>query len=95
MNSKSYQEQKSKFEVGDLVCYENSSGRNICGIITETKTAPKLTEQGDMVKIYWCIDRNETDISPSSYPPMRKNGWIAAGLLMEAGNLKIVSKKNS
>lgn len=94
MNSKYYQEQKNKFKVGDLVCYENSSGRSICGIVTEIKTVPKSAEQGDVVKIYWCLDRNEVDISPSSYPPMRKDGWIAAGLLLETGNLKIVSKNS-
>ena len=65
----------------------------MCGIVTEINTISKLSTQGEMVKVYWCIDRNEVDISPLSYPPIRKNGWIAAGLLLEAGRLKIVSKK--
>ena len=46
-----------------------------------------------MVKIYWCIDKEEIDISPLSYPPVRKNGWVAAGLLRGAGSLEVVSKK--
>jgi len=93
MNLKSYREQKNKFKIGDLVCYKGCKSRSVCGIITEINKVPKLAEQGEMVKIYWCIDKNEVDISPLSYPPVRKNGWIAAGLLMEIGSLKIVSKK--
>jgi len=72
------------FEVGDLVCYK-TFGHVLYGIITETKE--------ELVKIYWCIDKNDVDISPLSYPPVRKDGWIAAGILKEAGSLKIVSKK--
>tara|TARA_Y100000034_G_C6896039_1_gene413108 strand:- start:250 stop:546 length:297 start_codon:yes stop_codon:yes gene_type:complete len=94
MNSKFYQEQKSKFEVGDLVCYNRSGSRNLCGIITEVNEIPQSSEQGGMVKIYWCIDKNEVDISPLSFPPIRKDGWVAAGLLIEIGKLKIVSSKN-
>ena len=93
MNSEFYQEQKNKFDIGDLVCYNKSGARRICGIITEVNKVPKSSEQGEMIKIYWCIDKNDVDISPLSYPPIRKNGWIAAGLLMKAGSLKIVSKK--
>ena len=93
MNSKFYQERKNKFEIGDLVCYNKSDTRSMCGIITEINKMPKSSEQGDMVKIYWCINNDEIDISPLSYPPVRKNGWIAAGLLMMAGSLKIISKK--
>ncbi len=74
------------FEVGDMVCYKKSFGHVLYGIITETKE--------ELVKIYWCIDRNDVDISPLSYPPIRKDGWIAAGILKEAGSLKIVSKKS-
>tara|TARA_Y100000310_G_scaffold117207_1_gene115961 strand:+ start:1174 stop:1473 length:300 start_codon:yes stop_codon:yes gene_type:complete len=93
MNLGYSQERKDKFEIGDLVCYENSSNKDMCGIITEIKKMPKSDEKGEMIKVYWCIDNNKVDISPLSYPPVRKNGWIAAGLLMEIGNLKIVSKK--
>jgi len=74
------------FEVGDLICYKKSLGNVLYGIITETKD--------DLVKIYWCIDRCDVDISPLCYPPIRKDGWIAAGILREVGSLKIVSKKS-
>lgn len=94
MNSKFYQERENKFEIGDLVCYNKTGNRNLCGIITEINKIPKSFEQGEMVKIYWCIDKNEVDISPLSFPPVRKGGWIAAGLLVEIGKLKIVSSKN-
>jgi len=95
MNSEYYQEHKTQFKIGDLVCYKNRTSKSLCGIITEVNKVPKLSEQGDMVKIYWCIDRDEVDISPLSYPPMRRDGWIAAGLLVEIGSLHIVSKKNT
>ena len=86
MNSEYYQERKNKFEIGDLVKYYVSFGHILYGIVTETKE--------ELVKIYWCIDRNDVDISPLSYPPIRKDGWIAAGILRETGSLKIVSKKS-
>ena len=54
---------------------------------------PKSDEEGEMVKIYWSIDKDAVDISPLSYPPIRKDGWIAAGLLQGVGSLEIVSKK--
>jgi hypothetical protein len=92
MNSKLYQERKNQFQVGDLVCYKNSGNRKLCGIITEVNKIPNSTEQGESVKIYWCIDKDDTDISPLSYPPIRKDGWIAAGLLRGIGNLKVVAK---
>ena len=92
MNLEYSQEQKNKFEVGDLVCYSNSNRVRLCGIIVEISDMPKLLNEGNMVKIYWCIDKNDVDISPLSYPPIRKDGWVAAGLLMEIGNLKVVSK---
>jgi len=93
MNSEYCQEQKSQFKVGDLVCYKNFSNRNLCGVITEINKIPKSSEHGDLVKIYWCIDKEEVDISPLSFPPVRKNGWVAAGLLQGIGSLKVVSKK--
>jgi len=93
MNSEYCQKYKEKFNVGDMVCYRGSGGRSLCGIITEINKIPKSTESGEMVKIYWCIDKNEIDISPLSYPPVRKNGWIAAGLLCGIGSMEIVSKK--
>ena len=93
MSLKLYQKSNSQFQVGDLVCYKNARARQLCGIITEVHTIPNSVEKSEMVKIYWCIDKKEVDISPLSYPPVRKNGWIAARLLMEVGNLKIVSKK--
>tara|TARA_Y100000034_G_scaffold27356_1_gene32661 strand:- start:600 stop:905 length:306 start_codon:yes stop_codon:yes gene_type:complete len=93
MSLEYYQDRKNKFEIGDLVCYKSSGGRNLCGIITEINKIPKSNEKGEMVKIYWCIDKEITDISPLSYPPVRKNGWVAAGLLLGVGNLEIVSKK--
>ena len=87
MNSELYQKYKNMFQVGDLVCYKRPVGGKMCGIVTETDK--------DSVKIYWCIDRDDrVDISPLSYPPTRKNGWIAAGLLKSVGDLQIVSKKN-
>ena len=85
MNSKFCQEHKNKFGVGDLVCYKQPAGSKLCGIITEINK--------ELVKIYWCIDKRDVDISPLSYPPMRKDGWIAAGLLKSNGNLEIISKK--
>ena len=85
MNSKFYQEHKDKFSVGDLVCYKQPMGSKLCGIITEINK--------ELVKIYWCIDKEDVDISPLSYPPMRRDGWIAAGLLKGNGNLEVVSKK--
>jgi len=93
MNSEFYQERKNKFEVGDLVCYKKSGNKSLCGIITEINKMPKSDEMGEMVKIYWSIDKESVDISPLSYPPVRKNGWIAAGLLQGIGSLEIVSKK--
>ena len=90
MNSEYYQEHKRQFEIGDLVCYKNPLARKLCGIITEIYKIPNSTEKGEMVKIYWCIDKEEVDISPLAYPPIRKNGWIAAGLLRGIGNLEIV-----
>jgi hypothetical protein len=89
MNLKLYQKSSNQFRVGDLVCYKRAPSKKVCGIITEVDRV----EKSDMVKIYWCIDKDEVDISPLSYPPVRKNGWIAAGLLRGAGNLEIVSKK--
>ena len=83
MNSESYQ--KQMFEVGDLVCYKQPHGSKLCGIITETNM--------QLVKIYWCINNNDVDISPLSYPPIRRNGWIAAEILLGTGDLEIVSKK--
>ena len=77
MNSESYQ--KQMFEVGDLVCYKQPHGSKLCGIITETNM--------QLVKIYWCINNNDVD------PPIRRNGWIAAELLLGTGDLEIVSKK--
>jgi hypothetical protein len=88
------QEHKKQFSVGDLVCYKGSSNRKICGIITKINEIPKSSDQGEMVKVYWCIDNEMVDISPLSYPPIRKGGWIAAGLLRSVGNLEIVSRKN-
>lgn len=85
MSLESYQEQNKMFEVGDLVCYKKSPGNTLYGIITET--------DNELVKICWRIDRSDVDISPLSYPPVRKDGWIAAAILREAGSLKIVSKK--
>ena len=93
MNSKSYQKQKNQFNIGDLVCYKGSLARKMCGIITEVNIMPNSNKQGELVKIYWCIDKEEIDISPLSYPPVRKDGWIAAGLLKNIGNFEIVSKK--
>jgi len=93
MNSKLSQEHESQFSVGDLVCYRSPVARNLCGIITEINTLPHSNKEGEMVKIYWCIDKEEVDISPLSYPPIRKDGWIAAGLLRGIGNLEIVSRK--
>ena len=93
MNSKFYQEREEQFDVGDMVCYKGLANRSLCGIITEVNKIPKSSLSGDMVKIYWCIDKNEIDISPLSYPPMRRDGWIAAGLLRGVGSLEIVSKK--
>ena len=86
MNSESYQEQKKVFEIGDMVCYRKSFGHILYGIVTDTRE--------ELVKIYWCIDKNDVDISPLSYPPIRKDGWIAEGILRETGSLKIVSKKS-
>ena len=86
MNSEYYQERKNRFEIGDLVKYYVFTTYFLYGIVTETKE--------ELVKIYWCIDRNDVDISPLSYPPIRKDGWIAAGILRETGSLKIVSKKS-
>ena len=94
MNSKSYQEQKTKFKIGDLVCYKNFSSRRLCGIITEINKIPDSSGSGDLIKVYWHIDREEVDISPLSFPPIRKDGWIAAGLLQGIGNLKVLSKKD-
>jgi len=92
MNSEFYQEHKNQFQIGDLVCYRQFTGsRKLCGIITEVNKIPNSTECGELVKIYWCIDKKEVDISPLSYPPVRANGWIAAGLLRGIGNLKVVS----
>ena len=91
MNSKFYHERKNQFLIGDLVCYRNSGNRSLCGIITEVNKAPYSTERGELVKIYWCIDKEFIDISPLSYPPIRRDGWIAAGLLRGIGNLKVVS----
>ena len=71
--------------MGDLVCYKKSFGNKLYGIITETKK--------ELIKVYWCISRDEADISPLSYPPVRRDGWIAAGLLKGIGSLEIVSKK--
>jgi hypothetical protein len=85
MNSKLSQEHEEEFQVGDLVCYKKSLGSRLYGIITETKK--------EMIKVYWRLDKEEVSISPLSFPPMRRNGWIAAGILREAGSLKIVSKK--
>ena len=93
MNLKLYQKSNSQFQVGDLVCYKNPFARQLCGIITEVHTIPNSVEKSEMVKIYWCIDKKEIDISPLSYPPVRKNGWVAAGLLRGAGSLEVVSKK--
>tara|TARA_Y100001973_G_C5188056_1_gene329139 strand:+ start:1391 stop:1678 length:288 start_codon:yes stop_codon:yes gene_type:complete len=87
------QECKKQFSVGDLVCYKGSSNRKICGIITKVNRVPKSAEEGELVKVYWCIDNEMVDISPLSYPPIRKGGWIAAGLLRSVGNLEVVSKK--
>tara|TARA_Y100000034_G_scaffold133222_1_gene198122 strand:- start:2099 stop:2275 length:177 start_codon:yes stop_codon:yes gene_type:complete len=56
---------------------------------------PNSTEQGESVKIYWCINKDNVDISPLSYPPIRRNGWIAAGLLREVGSLKVVAKQKN
>jgi len=78
-----------------LVCYKSSGSRELCGIITEINNIPNSTEQGELVKIYWCINKENVDISPLSYPPIRKEGWIAAGLLQGTGNLKIISKKKT
>jgi hypothetical protein len=85
MNSKYYQESENLFHVGDLVCYKQTLGTRLCGIITDTNE--------HLVKIYWCISRDEVDISPLSYPPVRRDGWIAAGLLKGIGSLEVVSKK--
>jgi hypothetical protein len=93
MNSKSYQEQENQFNIGDLVCYKNRHTRKMCGIITEINIIPNSNKQGELVKIYWCIDKEEIDISPLSYPPVRKDGWIAAGLLRNIGSFEVVSKK--
>ena len=93
MNLKLYQKSNSPFQVGDLVCYKNHLMRKLCGIITEIHKIPDSIEKSEMVKIYWCINKEEVDISPLSYPPVRKGGWIAAGLLRGIGNLEIVSKK--
>ena len=87
MNSEFCQERKNKFEVGDLICYKSSGGRKLCGIITEINKILKSNEDGEMVKIYWSIDKEAVDISPLSYPPVRKDGWVAAGLLHSAGSL--------
>lgn len=95
MNSKSFQAHDSQFSVGDLVCYKNPHARKLCGIITEVNTIPNSNVQGELVKIYWCIDKEEVDISPLSYPPVRKNGWIAAGLLKGIGNLEVVAKRKN
>ena len=94
MNSEFYQDRKNKFEIGDLVCYKGSGSKSLCGIITEINQMPKSKEKGEMVKIYWSIDKDVVDISPLSYPPVRRDGWIAAGLLCGIGNLKVVSKKH-
>ena len=93
MNSESYQKYKNQFSVGDLVCYKGRGKRSLCGIVTEINKMPKTDENGGMIKIYWCIDKKVVDISPLSYPPVRKNGWVAAGLLLGAGKLEIISKK--
>jgi len=94
MNSKLFQEHENRFQVGDLVCYRQPSGRRkLCGIITEMNETSDSANRGELVKIYWCIDKEEVDISPLSFPPVRKSGWIAAGLLQCAGNLEIISKK--
>ena len=97
MNSKSFQGRKNQFSVGDLVCYKGSSNRKVCGIVTMVNEIPKLTDQGELVKVYWCIDNEMVDISPLSYPPIRKDGWIAAGMLLSIGNLEVISraKKNT
>tara|TARA_R110000824_G_scaffold279853_2_gene467967 strand:- start:1683 stop:1937 length:255 start_codon:yes stop_codon:yes gene_type:complete len=83
------------FKVGDLVCYKASASRQLCGIITEINNNFGDSELGELVKIYWCIDKGEVDISPLSYPPVRKNGWIAAGLLRAIGNIEVLSRKNT
>ena len=85
MNSKLSQEQKNKFKIGDLVCYKRSASNKMCGIITDIKK--------ELVKIYWCINKEDVDISPLSYPPVRKDGWIAAGILKSSGNLEIILTK--
>jgi hypothetical protein len=95
MNSKSFQERDSQFSIGDLVCYKNPLTRKLCGIITEINIIPNSTKRGELVKIYWCIDKEEVDISPLSYPPIRKDGWIAAGLLKGIGNLEVVAKRKN
>ena len=97
MSLKLSREPKKQFSVGDLVCYKGSNNRKICGIITKINEIPKSSDRGEMVKVYWCIDNEMVDISPLSYPPIRKGGWIAAGLLRSVGNLEIVSrtKKNN
>ena len=92
MNSKLFQEHESQFRIGDLVCYKSPTARKLCGIITEINTMPNSNAKGELVKIYWCIDKEEVDISPLSYPPIRKDGWIAAGLLRGIGNLEVVVK---
>jgi len=93
MNLESFQKHKSQFRVGDLVCYKGSSNRKICGVVTKiNKRAKSPGITGELVKVYWCIDNEMVDISPLSYPPIRKDGWIAAGLLRSIGNLEIVSK---
>ncbi len=95
MNLELYQEHKNQFQIGDLVCYKSSGNRKLCGIITEVNKMPNSTEQGESVKIYWCINKDNVDISPLSYPPIRRNGWIAAGLLREVGSLKVVAKQKN
>ena len=94
MNLEYYQKHESQFQVGDLVCYKSAGSRKLCGIVTEVNEMPYTSERGGLVKIYWCIDNDGVDISPLSYPPIRKNGWVAAELLKSAGSLEVVSKKN-
>jgi len=84
MNSKLSQECEEEFHVGDLVCYKKSLGNKLYGIITETKK--------ELIKVYWRLDKEEVNISPLSFPPMRRDGWIAAGLLTTVGSLEVISR---
>ena len=69
----------SRFDVGDLVCYEVSKSIPFSlGLITDV-------EDEDLVKVHWYIET----VLPHA---RRQREWIPASILQAAGSFKVLSK---